>query len=88
MKNLLSNSHPTTLHLAEVIWLMVSSFPAVEHGPLYYRSLDIEKIESLRQLKAISLVKYLYLLIQERNCSGGLQTYFFPVKQSHMVKLI
>ena len=30
---------------------MVSSFPAVEHGPLYYRSLDIEKIESLRQTK-------------------------------------
>ena len=48
---LLSNSHPTILHLAEVIWLMVSSFPAVEHGPLYYCSLDIEKIESLRQTK-------------------------------------
>ena len=89
-EKLLSNSQPTTLHLAEVIWLMVSSFPAVEHGPLYYRSLDIEKIESLRQTKGnlISLVKYLYLLIQERNCSGGLQTYLFPVKQSHMVKLI
>ena len=40
-EKLLSNSHPTTLHLAEVIWLMVSSFPAVEHGPLYYRSLAI-----------------------------------------------
>ena len=39
------------LHLAEVIWLMVSSFSAVEHGPLYYRSLDTEKIESLRQTK-------------------------------------
>ena len=35
-EKLLSNSHPTILHLAEVIWLMVSSFPAVEHGPLYY----------------------------------------------------
>ena len=50
-EKLLSNFHPTILHLAEVIWLMVSSFPAVEHGPLYYCSLDIEKIESLRQTK-------------------------------------
>ena len=30
---------------------MVSSFPAGEHGPLHYRSLDIEKIEGLIQTK-------------------------------------
>ena len=36
-EKLLSNSHPTILHLAEVIGLMVSSFPAGEHGPLHYR---------------------------------------------------
>ena len=48
-EKLLSNSHPTILHLVEVIELMVSSFPAGEHGPLHYRSLDIKKIEGLRQ---------------------------------------
>ena len=87
-EKLLSNSHLTILHLAEVIGLMVSSFPAGERGPLHYRSLDIEKIEGLRQTKGNFSSENIYLLIQERNCSGGLQTYFFPVKQSHMVKLI
>ena len=50
-EKLLSYSHPTILHLAEVIGLMVSSFPDGEHGPLHYRSLDIEKMEGLRQTK-------------------------------------
>lgn len=38
-------------NLAEVIGLMVSSFPGVEHGPLYYRSLDHDKTEALKQNK-------------------------------------
>lgn len=50
-EKLLNDSHPTILNLAEVIGLMVSSFPGVEYGPLYYRSLDIAKTEGLRQNK-------------------------------------
>ncbi|XP_068734410.1 uncharacterized protein [Montipora capricornis] len=50
-EKLLNDSHPTILNLAEVIGLMVSSFPGVEYGPLYYRSLDMEKTEGLRQNK-------------------------------------
>ena len=50
-EKLLNDSHPTILNLAEVIGLMVSSFPGEEYGPLYYRSLDMEKTEGLRQNK-------------------------------------
>ena len=48
-EKLLNDSHPTILNLAEVIGLMASSFRGVEYGPLYYRSLDMEKTEGLRQ---------------------------------------
>ena len=50
-EKLLNDSHPTILNLAEVIGLMVSSFPGVEYGPLYYRSLDMAKTDGLRQNK-------------------------------------
>ena len=42
-EKLLNDSHPTILNLAEVIGLVVSSFPGVEYGPLYYRSLTWKK---------------------------------------------
>jgi hypothetical protein len=47
----LSKPHCIILNLAEVIGLMVSSFPGVEHGPLYYRSLESDKTEALRSNK-------------------------------------
>ena len=34
--------------VAQVIGLMVSSFPGVEYGRLHYRSLETAKIEALR----------------------------------------
>ena len=38
-------------NLAEVIGLLVSSFPGVIHGPLFYRNLENDKTDALRQNK-------------------------------------
>ena len=41
-----------TIHdLAEVIGLLVSSFPGVLHGPLFYRHLENDKTTALRECK-------------------------------------
>ena len=32
-----------------VIGLLISSFPGVQHGPLYYRSLEYDKIITLQE---------------------------------------
>ena len=37
----------TILALEQVIGHLVSSFPGVEHGPLYYRNLEYDKTTSL-----------------------------------------
>ena len=34
--------------VAKVIGLLISSVPAVEYGPLFYRSLEIEKVDALK----------------------------------------
>ena len=47
----LNDPHPTILNLEGVIGLMVFSFPGVEYGPLYYRSLDVAKTQGLKQNK-------------------------------------
>ena len=44
---ILAAKQVTILKLAHVIGHLVSSFPGVEHGPLYYRSLEHEKTTSL-----------------------------------------
>ena len=41
----------TVQNLAEVIGLIVSSLPGVEHGPLHYRSLERDKSNALRENK-------------------------------------
>ena len=49
--DLLDNQSPTIRIVAEVISLMVASFPGVMYGPLYYRQLEIEKVAALKQSK-------------------------------------
>ncbi|XP_068690266.1 uncharacterized protein [Montipora foliosa] len=41
----------TIQSVAEVIGVIVSSFPGVEHGPLHYRSLERDKSHALRENK-------------------------------------
>ena len=44
--------NPVTIReLSTVIGQMVASFPAVEHGRLYYRAIDNEKSAALKQAK-------------------------------------
>ena len=47
-ESLINKTTCTIRNLAQVIGLLVSSFPGVEHGPLYYRNLVNEKISALR----------------------------------------
>ena len=45
---LLASNSPTIREVAHVGGLLVASFPAVEYGQLYYRALEMEKIEALK----------------------------------------
>lgn len=49
--NLVNKETCTVQNVAEVIGLIVSSFPGVEHGPLHYRSLERDKSNALRENK-------------------------------------
>lgn len=44
-----SNRFNTIRHIARLIGLMVSNFPAVPYGPLYYKQLEKEKIKALKE---------------------------------------
>ena len=51
-KSLLNKSKPPTIReVAKVIGKIVSSFPGVMHGPLYYRALEKSKTQALREEK-------------------------------------
>lgn len=45
---LLTNPSPTIRELARVVGKIVSSFPGVMYGPLYYRTLERDKIRALQ----------------------------------------
>ncbi len=47
-QGLLNSKHVTIRDVAHVIGLLVSSFPAVQYGELYYRRLEINKINALK----------------------------------------
>lgn len=47
-QELLTTSRPSIRQVAMVIGKLVASFPAVQYGPLYYRKLESEKIQSLK----------------------------------------
>ena len=47
-KELLDSKHITICDVAHGIGLLVSSFPAVQYGELYYRRLEMSKINALR----------------------------------------
>ncbi|XP_028394449.1 uncharacterized protein LOC114518643 [Dendronephthya gigantea] len=48
---LISKHMPTIREVAQVIGKIISSFPGVAHGPLYYRALDRNKTEALQLCK-------------------------------------
>lgn len=48
-QQLLKKSVTSIRVVAQVIGLLVSSLPAVQYGPLYYRSLEIDKNTALQQ---------------------------------------
>ena len=48
-QQLLKKSVTSIRDVAHVIGLLVSSLPAVQYGPLYYRSLEIDKNTALQQ---------------------------------------
>ncbi len=50
-QKLLQNACPTIREVAQVLGMMTSSFPGVMFGPLHYRSLDMDKINALKQSK-------------------------------------
>ena len=47
-KNLIENQNPTIRDVARVVGKLVASFPAVTHGPLYYRHLERDKMTALK----------------------------------------
>ena len=47
-ENLVLNCNPTIREVAQVIGLIVSSFPAEQHAQLHYRTLESEKIHALK----------------------------------------
>ena len=47
-EQLLNQPKPTIRHVAHVIGKLVSTFPAVQHGPLFYRNMEREKINALK----------------------------------------
>ena len=48
-QQLLNKNAASIREVAQVIGLLVSSLPAVQYGPLYYRSLEIDKNTALQQ---------------------------------------
>jgi hypothetical protein len=49
--SLISKQLLTIREVAQVIGKIISSFPGVAHGPLYYRALDLNKTEALKVCK-------------------------------------
>ena len=44
-------SDTTIRHVSKVIGKLVAAFPAVQHGPLFYRALERDKIIALKMHK-------------------------------------
>ena len=47
----LAKQSPSVREVAELVGLMVSSFPGVKHGPLFYRQLELDNVIALRASK-------------------------------------
>ena len=48
---LLAAEKPLIRQVAQVIGSLVACFPAVSHGKLHYRNLELDKVEALAQAK-------------------------------------
>ena len=68
---LISTQFPSLQEIAEVIGILVSTFPGVAYGPLYYGALNLLNVQDCGLLKEIIHLKFLYHLKQNVNYSGG-----------------
>nr|XP_054752450.1 cyclin-dependent kinase 17-like [Lytechinus pictus] len=64
-EKLLTQPKPTIRHVAHVIGKIISTFPAVQHGPLFDRNMEKEKIEALKKNKGH------YDRLMELSCNRG-----------------
>ena len=62
-------SNPSIQEVAHVIGLMVTSFPAVTFAPLFYRTLEREKVQALKLNKGDYTARM--ILSQDVICNGG-----------------
>ena len=65
--------------LAELIGTIVASFPAVQYGQLFYRSLEIAKCEALRQNRG----DYSAMMTLNNECRQDLQWWIANVESSN-----
>ena len=77
--NLVNKETCTVQNVAEVIGLIVSSFPGVEHGPLHYRSLERDKSNALRENKG----NFGSFMILSPSSRAELNWWIFNVDTSH-----
>ena len=75
---LLSNASISIQELAEVIGLLVSSFPGVIHGPLFYRNLETDKTMALRQNKG----HFQPLVSLQQECLAELQWWCYNIDKA------
>ena len=73
--------------IAELIGVVVSSFPAVEHGPLYFRSLELHALTSVKHFIHIKgttqpILSLAMTVLQTFN--GGLRISIQPAALSPM----
>ena len=69
----------TIKSLAELIGTIVASFPAVQHGQLFYRSLELAKCEALRHQKG----DYGATITLNTECRQDLQWWIDNVESTH-----
>ena len=54
--HLITHTNPTTREVAQVVGIIVASFPGVMYGPLHYRLTEGEKTEALKQKGSETLI--------------------------------
>ena len=70
------STSPVAVHLlSKFIGYLVSSFPAVEMGPLLYQSLKKDKIQGLKEKNLLMTQKLFYQTSQNKICYVELNVY-------------
>lgn len=84
-KDLLKQQQVTIQHVAECIGLIVSSFPGVDYGPLFYRHIEMDKTEALKRVYG----DYSAFMILSPEAKSEIQWWLFSLphalKQLHRI---